>query len=107
MQEATHRAKAAVEDARDQVKEHMSELQSIETKLQAAREQNVRPDRAEIEALEARLKEIQLSMSQTVEAASKEVAEVRSFFMHMTTSAATTMYIGYILSSSKQGQIEL
>lgn len=78
VQEATHRAKAAVEDARDQVKEHMSELQSIETKLQAAREQNVRPDRAEIEALEARLKEIQLSMSQTVEAASKEVAEATS-----------------------------
>ena len=76
MQTATHQAKAAVEGARDEVRGYLAELTDIQAKLVQAKKDHATPDRAEIEALEARLKHIQQAMSNSVEGASKEVAQV-------------------------------
>lgn len=76
MQSAAQRAKAAVEGAQHQVQDNLAELSRIQDKLNAVRNQHQTADPAEIQALEARLQEIQLSMTTTVEQAGKEVQQV-------------------------------
>ena len=78
MQTAAQRAKAAVEGAQHQVQDSLAELSQIQDKLTAVRAQHEKPDPAEIEALEARLQEIQLGMTTTVEQAGKEVQQVHT-----------------------------
>lgn len=76
MHSATQRAKAAVTDARDRVKENLQELTDIQTQLKEAKARHEKPAEADVQALEARLKDIQLNMSASVEEAGKEVQQV-------------------------------
>ena len=77
MQTATQRARVAVEDAKDQVQNYLSELSDIQNKLTQAKKQPGSIDPKEVAGLESRIKEIQISMSNTVEESAREVKEVK------------------------------
>lgn len=99
LQTAAQRAKAAVEGAQDQVQASLAELSQIQDKLESVRAQPQKPDPSEIHALEARLKEIQLGMTTTVEQAGKEVQQVCAHLLSC--SPASSIHAVRPLSNSR------
>ena len=76
MQEATQQAKAAVNAARDRVKDNLEELKDIQAELQSAKQERAQGRDVNVEGLEKRISDIQVSMTASVEEAGREVSQV-------------------------------